>query len=107
MSFSPASIFLRRIASARAGWPISNTMSRAGPGAPPCNGPFNAPRAPDDGGDEVGAGRRDHTRSERGGIEPVVDHCVEIRFEPPNPSGNGLLAVQHVQKVCCVAQIGS
>ena len=26
--------------------PISNTMSSAGPGAPPCSGPLSAPTAP-------------------------------------------------------------
>ena len=33
-------------ASALSGRSICSTMSSAGPGAPPCSGPFNAPTAP-------------------------------------------------------------
>ncbi len=33
-------------ASARPGVPISSIIANAGPGAPPCSGPFSAPIAP-------------------------------------------------------------
>ena len=46
MRRSPRAIFSRSTASARSAAPISNTMSSAGPGAPPCSGPLSAPTAP-------------------------------------------------------------
>ena len=46
MSRSPLSSLRRSTASARDASPISNTMSSAGPGAPPCSGPLSAPIAP-------------------------------------------------------------
>ena len=46
MSRSPRSSLRLSTSSARDASPISNTVSSAGPGAPPCNGPLSAPTAP-------------------------------------------------------------
>src|SRR5215467_8348264 len=46
ISRSPRSSFEWITSSARSAVPISKTISSAGPGAPPCNGPLRAPTAP-------------------------------------------------------------
>jgi hypothetical protein len=79
-------------------------MSSAGPGAPPWSGPFQRDRA-DDGRDQIGSGGDNHAGREGRGVEPVIDHGVEIGFEPAHALRIGLLAAQHVEKVRRVAEV--
>ena len=99
MSRSPRSILRRSTGSARDASPISNTMSSAGPGAPPCSGPLSAPIAPVDGRHEIGARRDDDARGERRRVEAVIGHRREIGLEPAHELRMRLSAAQHVQVI--------
>ena len=67
--------------------PISNTMSSAGPGAPPCSGPLSAPTAPAMA--EITSDRVD-TMTRAANVDafrPWSHDRVEIRLERPRPLG--------------------
>jgi citrate synthase len=56
---------------------------------------------------EVRPRRRDHARGKRGGIQPVIDDGVQVCLEPAHAFRVGRLAVQHVEEIRGMPQVGS
>ena len=62
----------------------ANTMSSAGPGAPPCSGPFNAPMRADERRADVRLRAGDDPRGEGRRVHAVIDHRVAVGLQRPH-----------------------